>query len=108
MKHLTLAVLILSVFCPYAQADMLQNRAQGALLAFKEAREASLIRKLRSLPKGAIIKLYCARGKVIEGRWAGYKGYDRSVWIVALGDMLSSAYDISEVMDARVVILRQV
>lgn len=67
--------------------------------------------KILKLPKHVVVEVYLKDSTVVRGTYEGYQKYDDSFWILPLGKsglFADDAYDISEIQDVRIIILRNI
>jgi hypothetical protein len=104
MKKL-LSLLLASCLLTPAFADEYSELSHQYNLVYQEF----LREKILKLPKHAIVELSLNDETVVRGTYDGYSKYDDSFWILPLGKrglFVDDAYDIGEIQDVRVIVLR--
>lgn len=96
------SLLFVCALCAHA------DPAQDALRAFKDAMRSQMIAQLRHTPKGAIVQFHLSSGRIVEGRYGGYKGYDDQVWLKRNHHWFAEAYGVDEILAANIVVRRAV
>lgn len=115
---LTLRIAVWSfLFSIFLGAGILISRAYGAEDYRQLSREynldyqAYLQKKILKLPKKATVELELKNRRVIRGTFQGFVKYDESFWIRPLGKrglFADEAYDISEILDVKLIIVRSI
>jgi len=67
--------------------------------------------KILKFPKKATVELELKNHNIVRGVFEGYSKYDDSFWILPLekhGLFADEAYDISEILDVKIIVLRSI
>jgi hypothetical protein len=105
MKKLLIAITCLSVLAPVYAADSYKQLSHEYDLVFQDF----LRNKLVKLPKKVTVEVFLKNRTSVVGTFTGFSKYDDSFWILPVGKrglFADEAYDISEIQDVRIVILR--
>lgn len=73
--------------------------------------QAWLRGKIQKLPKKATVEVALRNGKTVRGTFQNFVKYDDGVWILPMGKrgfFADEAYDIGELLDIKVIVLRPI
>ena len=106
MKRMLSLILVLSLSSAYA-ADSYKDLSHQYDLTFQQF----LRDKIVKLPKKATVEVFLKDGTSVKGTFEGFSKYDDGFWILPLGKrglFADDVYDISEIQDIRIIILRSI
>jgi sRNA-binding regulator protein Hfq len=107
INKLAISVLCLSLFSPVFAADSYKELSHQYDLVFQQF----LREKIEKLPKKVTVEIFLKNGTSVKGVFEGFCKYDDGVWILPDGKhglFADDAYDISEIQDVRIIILRSI
>lgn len=107
MKKLLIAIACLSVLAPVQAAESYKELSHQYDLVFQDF----LRKKIVKLPKKATVEIALKNGTTVQGTFEGFSKYDDSFWILPLGKrglFADDAYDISELQDVKIIVLRSI
>lgn len=67
--------------------------------------------KIVKLPKRATVEVFLKDGTSVKGTFENFSKYDDSIWIMPLGKrglFSDEAYDVRELQDVSIIVLRQI
>lgn len=107
MKKIFFLVCILNALVP-AYADLAGNLSRQ----FNQIFVDSIRTKVAGIPKNSSVVIFLKDGTSVTGIFRGYVKYDDGVWIRPLnsswGFLSDDAYDVRQILDIRIVILRDI
>lgn len=106
MRKLLSFLLVASLITPVF-ADEYKDLSHEYNLVYQQF----LREKILKLPKKVTVELQLKNGTVVKGVYENYVKYDDTFWILPDGKhglFADDAYDISEIVDVRLIILRNV
>ncbi len=106
MNKVLLLLAFLSVV-PVVHADYAQELSHQYNLDYQEF----LRNKILKFPKHATVQLELKNHKIVRGTFQGYAKYDDGFWILPFGKhglFADEAYDISEILDVKLIVLRSI
>jgi len=106
-KKLFTLILCLGVLAPVYAAESYKDLSHEYNLVFQDF----LRKKIVKLPKKATVEVFLKDGTSVKGTFEGFSKYDDGFWILPLGKrglFADDAYDISEIQDVRIIILRSI
>lgn len=107
MKKIFTLILCFGLLSPIYAAESYNDLSREYNLVFQEF----LREKIEKLPKKVTIEIFLKGGTSVVGAFEGFSKYDDSVWIMPLGKhglFFDDAYDIRQIQDVRIVILRSI
>lgn len=107
MKKLLGCVLVLGLVGPVLAAESYQDLSRE----FNQVYAEQLRNKVLKLPKNATVEIALKNGKIVQGTFEGFQKYDDGVWILPLGKrglFADEAYDIRELQDIKLVVVRPI
>lgn len=108
MKKILSLVIGLSLVGPVVQAaESYKQLSHEYDLVYQDF----LRKKIVKLPKNVVVEVFLKGRKSVVGNFEGFSKYDDSFWILPDGKQglfADEAYDISEIQDVQIVILRNI
>jgi hypothetical protein len=107
MKRILLLILGISLLSPVYTAESYKQLSHEYDLVFQDF----LRKKIVKLPKNVVVKVFLKNRKNVVGKFEGFSKYDDSFWILPDGKhglFADQAYDISEIQDVKIIILRNI
>lgn len=106
MKKLILSLILLS--SPLCAAETYQNLMKDFRMVYIQMLEA----KIEKIPINVTIEVFLKDGTSVQGIFKGYYPYSDKLWIHPLnskwGIFSNRAYDIRQIQDVTVIILRSI
>lgn len=107
MKKLLSFILVLGLSGSVMAAESYKDLSREYNQVFAEF----LRQKVEKFPKNVTVELALKNGQVVRGTFEGFQKYDDGVWILPLGKrglFADEAYDIRELQDIKIIVLRQI
>ncbi len=108
MKRLLVAIFIATITSTVYATDVKKQLSHEYNLTFQQF----LREKIVKLPKNAVVDTFLKNGTVVRGTYRNFNNYDDTFWVLPLGKrwkaFSTDAYDISEILDVRIVILKNI
>lgn len=107
MKKLLVVILCLSAVIPVRAADSYKELSHQYDLVFQQF----LREKIEKLPKNVVVEIFLKDKTSVKGTFKGFCKSDDGVWILPLGKhglFAQDAYDIRQIQDVRIIILRSI
>ena len=108
MNKLGLLLICLGLISPAAYAE---ESAKELVHQMNLDHQEWLRGKIKKLPKKATVEVALKNGKHVYGTFQNFVKYDDGVWILPIdkrGLFADEAYDIGELLDIKVVVLRPI
>jgi hypothetical protein len=72
--------------------------ASGPTLAYSPIYGDYVLKEAKACRKGDYVRLAMLDGSTVIGKWAGYVGYDSTVFVTSPDDWLATGYDIDHIV----------
>jgi hypothetical protein len=107
VKKLIFSLLLFGLLSPVYAGDNYQDLMKD----FKRVYVQLLEKKVAKIPKETTVEVFLKDGTSIKGYFKGYYSYDGNLWIRPLnrwGLFSNEVYDIKQVQDVSIIILRSI